>query len=239
MSGNAVYTISKIDDTSWGIEYNTIRALLFTGSDRALLVDSGDGSGDIKGAVESLTSLPVILVNTHADYDHIGGNAQFDRAYMHPSEFARYRQETAGLFKNVNCDFAVSPLWEGDIIDIGSRRFECILIPGHSPGSIALLDEENGILLGGDTVIDDKIALCHEWRDIDAYILSLEKLLGMRSRFDTIYPPHGTFPLDADILEELISGAKRLKNGEIEGVETDFIENARLFDAGVAKFLCK
>ena len=238
MSGEAVYAITKIDETSFSIEYDTIRAFLFTGTEKALPVDSGDGSGNIRKAVEDLTSLPVMLVNTHADYDHIGGNAQFDRAYMHPSEFARYRQEIKRLYSSADSDFAVFPLWEGDIIDIGGRCFEVILTPGHSPGSIALLDEQNGILLGGDGVIDDKIAMCHEWRDIEAYIAGLEKLIGMRGRFKLIYPPHGSFPLEAGIIEELLDGIKRVRNGEIEGTDTDFIENARLFDTGAAKFLC-
>ena len=238
MSGEAIYTITDIDGASWSIEYDTIRVFLFTGSDKALLVDSGDGSGDLRKAVDSLTDLPVMLVNTHADYDHIGGNSQFERAYMHPSEFARYRQEIRRLYSSADNDFAVSGLWEGDIIDLGGRSFEIILTPGHSPGSIALLDERNGILLGGDGVIDDKIAMCHEWRDIEAYILSLEKLIKMRGRFSKIYPPHGTFPLDAGIIEQLLGAVKRVQNGEIEGVDTDFIENAKLFDTGVAKFLC-
>ena len=238
MSGNMVYTAVKIDDTSWRIEDKTVRVFLFIGTEKALLVDSGYGSGDLRETVEALTKLPVMLVNTHADYDHIGANAQFDRAYMHPSEFARYRQELSRFYQSIDSDLAVSPLWEGEVIDIGGRCFEIILTPGHSPGSIALLDRKNGILLGGDGILDDKIAMCDPWRDIEAYILSLEKLIGMRHCYSLIFPPHGTFPLKPDILDELVNGIKRVKNGEIEGVDTDFIANAKMYDAGVAKFLC-
>jgi len=230
MSTNDGYILSQLDDESWIIDDDGARIFIFLGNDKALLVDSGYGKGDLKGTVAGLTSLPIILVNTHADFDHTGGNSQFGPAHMHPAEFARYHDaEGKGL--------AVSPLWEGDIIDLGSRRFEVILTPGHTPGSIALLDEENRILISGDSITDDKIAMCFAWRDFDAYICSMEKLYGMRDRFDTIYTSHGSFPSGTDIIEGLIKGARRCRNNEIEGVDTDFIENAKLYDVGVATFV--
>jgi len=223
-------TARQIDAGSWIITDVNARAFLFTGSQKALLVDSGYGTGDWRKTVSELTNLPVMLVNTHADHDHIGGNKQFERAFMHPAEIFRYRQQ-------MGPEYDVSPIWEGDIIDLGGRKFEVILIPGHSPGSIALLDSRNRILLGGDTVIDDRIVMNGNWRDFDAYIFSLEKLYNMRSRFDVIYSPHGGFPVSSDILEGLVAGAKRVRSGLVEGVDTDFVENAKLYDVGVAKFV--
>lgn len=237
MSETNVYIINQIDDSSWRIEDNGSRILMFAGTDKALLVDTGYGSGKLRETVAELTGLPVMLVNTHADYDHIGGNAQFERAFMHPSEFARYRAELAKHFPTVGDTLAVSPLWEGDVIDLGGRSFEVILIPGHTPGSIALLDSKNRILIGGDSVIDDRIVLCDAWRDIDAYILSMEKLNGMRSRFDTVYTPHGSFPVSSDILEGIVSGIKRSVSGEVKGVDTDFIKGKKLYDTGTAIFV--
>ena len=234
-----VYEVNQIDAASWAITDDNVRILLFAGTDKALMVDSGYGNGDLKATVAQLTNLPIMLVNSHADFDHIGANAQFDKAYMHPSEFARYRAEVARFNLSDGKELAVSPLWEGDIIDLGNRKFEVILIPGHTPGSIALLDEKNRILLGGDSVLDDIIAMVNDWRNFDAYINSMQKLNNMRDRFDIIYTPHGTFPLSADILEGLIDSAKRCQRGEVEGVETDFIkfEECKLYDTGVAKFL--
>ena len=239
MSENNAYIVNKIDDASWRIEDGPVRMILFAGKEKALLVDSGYGSGDLAGTVAGLTKLPVMLVNTHADYDHIGANPQFERAYMHPSEFARYRFELADRYDHYKgIEPPVSPLWEGDIIDLGGRRFEVILIPGHTPGSIALLDEQNRILLGGDSVNDDVIAMCDQGRNFDAYICSLEKLMRLRSRFDTVYAPHGSFPNSAGILDGIYNGAKSIKNGEIEGVDTDFIPGKKFFNTGAAKFVC-
>ena len=42
---------------------------------------------------------------------------------------------------------------DGDRIDLGDRVLEVIHTPGHSPGSICLLDKENKILFTGDTFV--------------------------------------------------------------------------------------
>ena len=240
MSTENTYMVDQIDDTSWRINDNGARIFLFAGTQKAMMVDSGYGSGNLRETVQKLTQLPIMVVNTHADFDHIGSNAQFEIAFMHPAEFARYRQENSRFFPSVEKELPVSPLWEGDIIDLGDRRFEIIHIPGHSPGSIALLDTENRILIAGDSVLDDIIAMGDVWRDFDAYIYSMQKLNAMRSRFDTIYPSHGSFPLSSDVLEGLVDGARRCKNGEVKGEPTDFIkgrDDLKLYHVGGAKFM--
>ena len=47
---------------------------------------------------------------------------------------------------------ATTLLDDGDRIDLGGRVLEVMHTPGHSPDSICLLDERNGLLFGGDTI---------------------------------------------------------------------------------------
>ncbi|MBB5264099.1 glyoxylase-like metal-dependent hydrolase (beta-lactamase superfamily II) [Catenibacillus scindens] len=65
---------------------------LFTGTDRALLLDTGVGLGDLVSAVRSVTQLPLTIVNTHGHYDHANGNDQFTNVpiYMHPDDWEVY-----------------------------------------------------------------------------------------------------------------------------------------------------
>ena len=230
MVNENAYEVISIDSRSWRIEDKTVRAYLLAGEDRALLVDSGYGTGNIREVVEGLTDLPVVLANTHADRDHVGCNHLFEYAAMHPAEYDRYHQAAGGTR-------AVRPLWEGDAIALGGRSFEVILIPGHTPGSIALLDAQNGVLLSGDSVQAGLIYMFGPGRNLDAYITSLEKLRAMRGRFDTVYPSHGVFPVKADILDGLIDGAKRMQSGKIEPADAPFDTAAKVYDAGVARFL--
>ena len=230
METNTAYQVINISENAWRIEENGVRSFLFAGTEKALLVDSGFGTGDLKAVAESLTALPVMLVNTHADRDHVGCNHEFYKAYMHPAEFDRYHQ-TSGITT------MAEPLWEGDIIGLGGRRFEVILIPGHTPGSIALLDEINRVLIAGDSVQSGMIFMFGAGRDINAYIYSMKKLASMREKFDTVYPSHGDFPVEAGIIPALIDGAEKVRDGKIEGKKAPFDTAARLYDAGAAKFL--
>jgi len=40
------------------------------------------------------------------------------------------------------------------VIDLGDRVFRVLHVPGHSPGSVALWEEDTGILFSGDTLYD-------------------------------------------------------------------------------------
>ena len=137
-----------INENSWYFSGAVGRAFLFRGEKAALLVDTTNGPGDLKGEVEKLVGkLPVILVNTHADSDHIGCNDQFEKTRMHPSEFAYYTCKC-------KMGYAVPvPVQDGEKIDIGGRIFEVILVPGHTYGSIVLLNRKERILVGGDTIL--------------------------------------------------------------------------------------
>ena len=56
---------------------------LVEGAERALLIDTGFGVGDLKALCERLTDKPLLVVDTHSHGDHVLGNPQFDRVYIH------------------------------------------------------------------------------------------------------------------------------------------------------------
>ena len=111
--------------------------ILFVGTKKALLVDSLNVSAPLSELVKNVTELPVMLVNTHADPDHITCNDQFEAAYMHPAEFALYRKN-----KKKN-DAPAMPLWNGDIIDLGGRTVRWLrlerLIKSDDPSAFPAL----------------------------------------------------------------------------------------------------
>lgn len=74
--------IIQINDTTWRIEDNGVRFFLLAGTEKALLIDSGMNTPHAKQIAESITKLPIMLLNTHADPDHTSGNASFDNFYM-------------------------------------------------------------------------------------------------------------------------------------------------------------
>lgn len=79
--------IVRIKDKTWRIENEFVYYYLIEGEGSALLVDSGAFDEDVKVMAESLTKLPITLVNTHGDGDHLAGNKYFDSFYIHPEDY--------------------------------------------------------------------------------------------------------------------------------------------------------
>jgi glyoxylase-like metal-dependent hydrolase (beta-lactamase superfamily II) len=65
---------------------------------------------------------------------------------------------------------------EGDVIDTGSRRFEVLHLPGHSPGSIGLWEAETGVLFSGDAIYDGPLLDNIPGADVEHYIRTMERL---------------------------------------------------------------
>lgn len=222
----------KINENTWRFEDSGVRFFLLAGAKKALLIDSGMQVRNAKEIAEGLVNVPVELLNTHADIDHVGSNGEFDSFYMNPAEASNYynTQKRTGT---------IIPVTEGDVIDLGGRELEIITIPGHTPGSIAVLDKNNRVLISGDPIQDGDIFMFGVQREMHAYLLSLEKLESYRDRFDTIYPSHGSFPVKPELIDALHEGAERILAGEAEGSDAEFHGmKIKRYDVGVAGFLC-
>lgn len=230
---NKTYKAVKIAEDFFSIEEENVRSFLVVGKNRAMLVDTGWGTGNIREFAETLTDLPIFVVITHADLDHVLGNHYFNEVYMHPAEFAHYRQS-----QKYHASIKLLPLWEGDIIDLGTRKFEIIHIPGHTQGSIVFLDRKNKILIGGDSIQPGPIYMFEAHRSMEAFVFSMEKLLAMGDIFDTVISSHGNLKESADIVPALIQGAKQYLAGKAKGTAPAEDIDCLLVDCGRVKFYC-
>ncbi len=224
--------IIQINENTWRMEDGGVRFFLLAGEKKALLIDSGMQVHNAREIAESIVDLPVELLNTHADRDHVGSNDEFEFFYMNPAEASNYynTNKMKGVFV---------PVEDGDVIDLGGRELEIITLAGHTPGSIAVLDKAGRVLISGDPIQDGDIFMFGVQREMHAYLKSLEKLDGYRSRFDLIYPSHGTFPVKPELIDALHAGAERILAGEVEGTDMEiFGTKIKKYDIGAAGFLC-
>ncbi|NMC56376.1 MAG: MBL fold metallo-hydrolase [Eubacteriaceae bacterium] len=215
MQNSQIYKTISFNERITVIEEEGVRMFVLKGSKGALLVDTGYGGGDIKHIAHSIAKQDFKVIITHPDMDHIGGVGPFGQVYMHPSDFAQFRCKCSKK------DIKVMPVYENDIFDLGDMKWEIIEIPGHTCGSIALLDRENRILISGDSVQEGPIYMFGEYRSLEAQILSLKKLDKMKDAFDVILPCHNMLPVKTDILPILIEGAEKLWRGELLGKPVD------------------
>ena len=64
-------------DTYLVSEYKLVNMFLVVGKHRAALIDTGGGIGPLPEDIERLTGLPLVVIATHGDPDHVGGAGHF------------------------------------------------------------------------------------------------------------------------------------------------------------------
>lgn len=227
------FRLGYIDEATSKIEDDFVRIFMLEGTEKALVIDTGvSGYADIKEIAETYTGLPAMLINTHADPDHIASNGSFDSCLMHKDDYSLYQQNTKHAVP-------VSFVRDGDIIDLGNRPIEIIHVPGHTKGSIALLDVNNRVLYAGDTVENGESYLFGDFRNMDDYVKSLEKLDSTKSRFDIIRSSHGDMELPPSIIREITDAAKAVRSGNAHGeARTMYGTPIVAYSMGCTTFLC-
>jgi glyoxylase-like metal-dependent hydrolase (beta-lactamase superfamily II) len=220
-----------------------IISYLVAGRDKALLFDTGMGISNIQAVVARLTQLPVIVVNSHTHNDHVGDNWRFSDVYGMDTDFTRTnargsREDAqAELDPGEICDalpagfdakaYSTKPfhithwLRDGDKIDLGGRTLQVIGTPGHTPDSIALLDEKNGLLFTGDTFYLGPIYLFRPETDLDGYVASVQKLAAMAPHLQLLLPAHNVPVADPGNLLKVVTAMQRVRRGEVKSVAKD------------------
>ena len=240
MKNIAPYTVEQPFPGFYAIDEGGVRSFLIPGESDALLIDSGFGRGKLLEQVRALTDLPVTLLHTHTDGDHTGCDAQFDKILLHPAEYDYYVQKLEASGADVNAVFSkIAPIWEGARLCYGDYCLEVVLIPGHTPGSIALLDAGRRMLIGGDSIQTGAIFMFGAGRNMAAYLASMRKLDAMRERFDTVLASHAQLCVDAQILPDLIEGAQAYLDGKLTGREPGRALPCLLYTYKRANFLCR
>lgn len=146
---------------------------LIIGPEKAMLIDTSFGVGDLKGLVDEITDgMPVIVANTHCSPDHSYGNCQFERCYSHQLQAPDMEWKQDEGIRKYLMDDEGKPIWvefdpkdfvpfkryefigvpDGYIFDLGKGyEIELINVPGHQPGHSTYLDKQGRFLIGGDS----------------------------------------------------------------------------------------
>lgn len=223
--------ILKETENFYIITQGHVRSFLFLGENSDILVDTCFG-GEILDAVKSLSNKPLKVIFTHCDRDHIGGESLFEEKYIHPSEYSAC-EEKNGM------GIDALPLWEGDIIDNGNFKFEVIHIPGHTPGSVALLERDKRFLIGGDTIQEGTIYMFGQGRSLKAYKASVEKLIKIKDSFDIVYSAHNELKIKPETLYDLKDFADDLIKGnypEAEDAPNRMPNEVKIYRKGKVSF---
>ena len=152
-----------------------------------------------------------LVLATHGHPDHLEGAQTFTRAgammALHPEE-EKFLQETGGQFyqafglemPEMKVDFMVQ---EGEL-KLGSKTFQVLHTPGHSPGSISLYWPDKKALFTGDVVFPMGVGRT-DFPGGDGTLLreSIERLARLDAEW--LLPGHG----------EVIKGKKNIQGNYV------------------------
>ena len=234
-------------------------SFLIDGGDEALLIDTGLGIGDLRSVVEELVDGPVRVLLSHSHWDHIGAAHQFQEAVVHereraddervtidtlsdefverPIQFVRSWTDAGNGFPDgfdpesydvppVENVGTVSP---GDVLRVGDRSLELLHIPGHSPGQLAALDRDTGVLYGADVIgIGADLYAHFQDSDVAAYADAVADLADAyhEGAFDVLATGHNE-PYRGDeiaVLDDIHAALGEILDdtAEYEVIETDW-----------------
>lgn len=236
------FDVYKLTEGTFAIyepnQFEEAMSYLVIGEKKAILIDTGNGIGDIKKLCLGLTDLPVSVLLTHEHYDHVAGAYLFEEIAMFDDPDAlrvlkkgRNNSSLQGYLKD---DYFWKPppeefdpdkweipsmvpttlLYEGDIVDLGGRTLELIYTPGHSPGQICLLDKKHRILFTGDHFFPGPLYAYSEDVNIEDYLKSTDNLINRLHEFDYLCSGHNDPWVKSEVLIRVKKAFNKIFNGK-------------------------
>jgi glyoxylase-like metal-dependent hydrolase (beta-lactamase superfamily II) len=238
------FEVYRVDSGVYAIyephQWEEVISYLILGSERALLLDTGMGIGDMRALIRELTQLPIEVINTHTHGDHLGDNWEFEHILGLANPYTQshvdgstHAAEAFEVTPDALCgtlpvgfdtaSYRVRPFHitdtvaDGSVIDLGRRRLEVLEIPGHAPDAIALFDAEHGSLFTGDTFYEGPIYVFGQGSDFRAFTRSVDRLAALRPRVRTLFPAHNLPVSDPELLVRLRDAVHAIAAGTVRG----------------------
>ena len=181
--------------------------LLYDETKEAVIIDCGcinqQEEDTISGFIEENGLTIKRLLSTHYHFDHVVGNTFICNKYDIKPEM--HRGEKNGNTPSLNMQastFGIPTTFEetepelfieeNDEINFGNSTLKAILVPGHSPASLAFYSKADGIIFTGDTLFAGSIGRTDLWGgDYDKLISGIRGKLITLPDSTVIYPGHG------------------------------------------------
>lgn len=260
----SVYEVEKIQDNLYSIKEDVtngkfpIIIYLVIGKEKAALIDTGIGTGNLREEVRSITKKPVAVLHTHGHLDHVGADALFSELYLNSREyslsnnggdFEALTQERLNfiklnlkdkpqIYEDIKSHIVKSEkvhyknISDGDTIDLGGTKLEAVSTPGHTPGSISYVNNEDHYAFTGDGIADI------HWFDgeasikVEGFLNTLNHFESKAKRVKRIYAAHVLKGFDSKLIHDLQTAARAIINGsddEVENADYEFLKHGNLY----------
>lgn len=181
--------------------FQEVISYLIEGEEKALLLDSGMGLGNIKADAEN--RVPEALW-----YD---GEPWFDLKTWHTKP----------------CK--VVPIEDGHVFDLGGRKLHVLSTPGHTKDCIMLADVENKLLFTGDTIYPAPMYAYIEGPEMVPIYMSTVLKLAERFSDCTLLCSHNNPIWEGSALTEIADAFGKVLSGEVVGEHDPKTEGDNIF----------
>lgn len=247
------YVSWKLDSATWIINFmnGSQNMYLLEGNDKALLIDTGWGAGNLRAYVERLTDKPLLVANTHYHPDHAAGNGEFESVYVSKT-YALDEASMGGVPFDITKlpypDYEKVGVGSGDSIDLGGRKIEIIEArPAHSNSTLFFFDESHGMFFSGDdyesTQVlmytgDNNPALKFDIRNrLDNLKQNALDILSRKDRIRYLLPNHNGAPIAIDYIDDFIGLVDHIYKGD--AIIEDKLNHPFIEQDDIAPQLCR
>ena len=184
-------------------------------TDECVIIDPGCHSQSERDRLEKFITenslKPTMLLNTHGHFDHVMGNAFVVgrwgvKTHIHPDD-KPYLERTSQYGEMFGYNIASPPadiveLNEGEMLEFGNVCLKVIHTPGHTRGGVCFYNEEDKVVLTGDTLFQGNIGRTDlPGGDYEQLMDSLlNKLVKLGEEY-AVYPGHGQITTIRDELQ--------------------------------------
>ncbi|MBC8262919.1 MAG: MBL fold metallo-hydrolase [Anaerolineales bacterium] len=163
------------------------------------IIDPGGDAKTILAEVERLGLKTKYVINTHGHFDHTLANKEVVKATgaslaIHAADAPMLTKGGGALFFGIvgkGSPPADTILEEGQALTLGKIKLQVLHTPGHSPGSVCLYSEEEGVLFDGDVLFNMGMGRYDlPGGDYRVLMESIQRLLALPDE-TTVYPGHG------------------------------------------------
>lgn len=249
----AFYSVQNVTSRITAIRSLTGEILyLLVGDDKALLIDTCVGAGNLRDLVESLTDKPITVLLTHGHIDHAMGAPEFAGStgrpacdiYMNYADTAIYLamnsiedrkgyvmaglggQMPEGLEETflAPAPMTFQDLQDGDRFDLGGCTAEVYALPGHTPGSMVVLIPEERILILGDACNKSTFLFDANSLTVEEYRENLAALQErLAGRYDRVFICHHDMEMQPEIMQNVLDVCDDILAGRTDDMPFEFM----------------
>lgn len=179
--------------------------LLYDETNECIIIDAGNNNPNENQQIDDFINENNLtlkaIVNTHGHLDHVMGNSYLVDKYKVPSVAHKSEMPLLERSKDMAIAFGFDLeeppvptrfVEEDEVIEFGKSELLVKHVPGHSPGSIALYNEQDNFVIVGDVLFAGGIGRTDlPGGDYDTLINSINQKLFTLNSDTVVYPGHG------------------------------------------------